>query len=455
MYPANGINICGHTLHFNLNAHQSQQTNTVNIDSIIAIIDTTIIVADSNIKNSTNFDSVFISTQIPYKQQITKIEYPAGDTTVLYHFFTKLNTSHNKRVRVLHYGDSQIEGDRITGYLRNKFQKKFGGGGPGLLPACTPPAESASIKHTISDNWEQLAVFVNDTITKNGKYGALGSYARFSKKSNNTTANIKFSQRPTAFGTAKKFTVCRVFLGQSITPISLAGYQNNKLDWFETDIYSTKTQVLEWNLLSPPNNIELVFNGNLSPNVYGIALDSKNGVAVDNIPLRGSSGTEFTKIDLNNFKQMAKYLNTGLIILQFGVNIVPHKTTNYKYYEQIITRQIKHIKKAMPNTPVLVIGVSDMSEKNGNQYISHSNITGILQAQKNAAQNTGAAFWNLYQAMGGQNSMPAWVLAKPPLAQKDFVHFNRKGGHIIAQMLFDALLFEYDKYNTTTQLAHK
>ena len=36
-------------------------------------------------------------------------------------------------IRVLHYGDSQIEGDRITDYLRLKLQGQFGGSGPGLI----------------------------------------------------------------------------------------------------------------------------------------------------------------------------------------------------------------------------------------------------------------------------------------------------------------------------------
>jgi hypothetical protein len=38
-------------------------------------------------------------------------------------------------VRIIHYGDSQIEEDRITGYVRAKLQAKFGGGGVGLLSA--------------------------------------------------------------------------------------------------------------------------------------------------------------------------------------------------------------------------------------------------------------------------------------------------------------------------------
>ena len=37
------------------------------------------------------------------------------------------------QVRVMYYGDSQIEGDRITSYLRQTLRKGHGGTGPGLL----------------------------------------------------------------------------------------------------------------------------------------------------------------------------------------------------------------------------------------------------------------------------------------------------------------------------------
>ena len=85
----------------------------------------------------------------------------------------------------------------------------------------------------------------------------------------------------------------------------------------------------------------------------------------------------------------------------------------------------------MPDASFLIIGLSDMSKKNGNHYITHPNVEKVHDAQKNAAKNTGCAFWSMYEAMGGHNSMPSWVFANPPLAQKDFIHFNRKGGHII------------------------
>ena len=54
------------------------------------------------------------------------------------------------QVDVYHWGDSQIEGDRITGALREHFQKKHGGQGAGRVMPLTPAPTFAvqPIRHT-------------------------------------------------------------------------------------------------------------------------------------------------------------------------------------------------------------------------------------------------------------------------------------------------------------------
>ncbi len=215
-------------------------------------------------------------------------------------------------------------------------------------------------------------------------------------------------------------------------------------------MFGLKNQILlkEQRLLiiKAPKSFKIEFENVESPDIYGISLDAISGVAVDNLSFRGSSGTEFSRINYKQFKQMASYLNSGLIILEFGVNVVPYQTRSYSFYQRALTRELNYLKKVFNNTPILVIGVSDMSQRKGNYYASYPNIEKILEAQRLAALNANCIFWDLYHAMGGENSMPGWVFAEPSLARKDFTHFNRKGGHIVAQMLFNALMEEYEKY---------
>ena len=46
------------------------------------------------------------------------------------------------------------------------------------------------------------------------------------------------------------------------------------------------------------------------------------GVNVDNIPIRGSSGTFFSQIDSNSISLTAKTLNVRLVMLEFGGNMM-------------------------------------------------------------------------------------------------------------------------------------
>ncbi len=387
-------------------------------------------------------------------KKVQQIEYPAGDYSILMPFFKKLDNSGKKRVRILHYGDSQIEGDRITGYLRNKFQRQFGGSGHGLLSAIPGSAESASIRHTASKNWINHSIYYKrDTILPHRKFGILGNFSRFTSYKHDTLlqdstlhiAKIEFAKSNMAYASINNFTQCRIFYGHSNSLFTVKGFVNDSLIWFENVVATQQTQQISWSFKKTPRRFRIEFEGLRSPDVYGIALDAPTGIAVDNLPYRGSSGTEFTRLDYTQLKQMEGFLKTGLIIYEFGVNVVPHQVKGYTYYENAITRQIKYLKAVFPNTPVLIIGLSDMSQRKGSYYKSYPNIEKIIKAQRNAARNTNSAFWDLYTAMGGKNSMPSWVFAEPSLARKDFTHFNRKGGHIVAQMLYNALMQEYNK----------
>jgi len=463
-FPEKGINIDNLTLkfHWSFSDIKQKKVEYADISSIIEE-NKQIIFSDSlpqkdtiAQKDSLKYDTIKVNTRV-LKKRIRHIEYPDGDSTVLFSFFKKLKHSKKKRVRILHYGDSQIEGDRITGYLRNKFQRRFGGSGPGLLPATPGYAESASIIHSASKNWKTYSIYYKkDSIINPRRFGVMGSFARFTdyvtdliidSSENKKQAWINFKKSGMAYASVNRFKKCRVFYGNCPDNIIVKGFVNDSLIWFENPDKTQATTIFEWDFLSTPKDFKIEFEGVVSPDVYAIALDAKAGVAVDNLPFRGSSGTEFSKLNFLQLKQMSGYLNTGLIILEFGVNVVPYQAKSYKFYERALTREINYLKKVYNNPAVLVIGVSDMAHRNGAYFESYSNIDAVKQAQRNAAKNTGSAFWDLQKAMGGKNSMPGWVFASPPLAQKDFTHFNRKGGHIIAQMLYNAIIDEYSRWN--------
>ena len=63
-----------------------------------------------------------------------RIYMPGDSIGYLDPFFDALEAARKHPMRILHYGDSQLEGDRITSVLREAFQGKFGGSGVGMIP---------------------------------------------------------------------------------------------------------------------------------------------------------------------------------------------------------------------------------------------------------------------------------------------------------------------------------
>ena len=390
----------------------------------------------------------------PKYTNIYPLEYANNDKTLLFSFFetlVKLHTS-NKLIRILHYGDSQIEGDRMTSFIRNELQKKFGGSGIGMFPVNIISEYMLSVKHDISKNWQRY----NVQDIKNGninhkRMGIMLSFSRFSppqlqnnKKVYESWINIKKSN--IAYSLAQSFNKCRLFYGFNRKPLVIEIFKNNELYDAEILLPNKQLKVDEWNFDEPGTELSIRFKGEDSPDIYAVSLDHSRGIAVDNIPLRGSKGLDFTQTNMVFLKEMYEKLNVKLIILQFGVNLVPLMAEDYTFYEDQLYTELVALKKLSQQIPIIVIGISDMSRSNNGRYETFPQIKKIRQAQKNATFKAGCVFWDTYRAMGGENSMPSWVYNNPPLARKDFTHFTYTGSKLISKIFYNSLMKDYNEY---------
>lgn len=400
------------------------------------------------------------------KSSIALLKFPKNNRKLLYPVFKSFDRAKYSDIpiRIMHYGDSQIEGDRISSFIRNRLQKKFGGSGVGLVPVQQIYDFKYSIFQENSNNWYRYTLYgQRDTTLPHNRYGALASFCRFTPsgtryEQTNTSSDsawVSFSPSDYSYSNTRSFRQCRLFYSHNTQPFIIELYQGENL--LEAEMYpaSSSLQTVHWKFDSLVSEIKILFKGTDSPDIYGIALDGKSGIAVDNIAMRGSSGLVFTKMDKTILRDHYKALNVKLIILQFGGNIVPHITDSYGYYERLFGAQLKRIKQLLPDVAIVVIGVADMSMKEKDRYVSYPNIEKIRDAMKGACFNANCVYWDMYEAMGGKNSMPSWVFANPPLASSDFVHFNTRGARIIANMFYNSLMYEYNLYKKNTSVKHE
>ena len=475
LFPKDGIKITdGFVLHFPTltEIFEDREGEVVDITEIVENNQ----VPENNTKNNLKTVVLSDSTSVLYESKeivnsnevSRKLEFPQGNKNVLNRFFTELHNlrTNGKLIRILHYGDSQIEADRMTSYIRYKLQGQFGGSGPGLVPAVQPFNYQSPVRVEMSETWKRYPGFGRkDTTVEHSRYGVLLSYSRFTpiiknkddslninnssnlKENLDYSAWLKINHSKYSFSNVKKYYQCRMFYGYNSKPVDLNIYSGENL--LSKDILSPADylQIKAWQFNSTPPYLKMEFTGKDSPDIYALALDGRRGIAVDNIALRGSSGTVFSSNDTKLLGAIYRNLNVKLVILQFGGNITPYIKENYKFYENSFYRQLSKIKRLIPGVSIIVIGPADMSKKEKDQYVSYPNIGMIRDALKKATFKANCAFWDMYEAMGGNNSMPSWVFSEPPLAEKDFTHFTVKGSRIIAQMFYKALMFEYGKFS--------
>lgn len=410
----------------------------------------------------TNTAARTVVVDVPHVEEVHQLQFPHGNKKVLYRFFWHLQNQKDV-VRILHYGDSQIEGDRITSFIRTNLQKQFGGSGPGLLPAVQPYNYGITIKQSNRGSWYKYNTMEHSKTVPSGRFGVLARVARFSPfrygatpdstqtdslkqpKGYTYSGSVLFRRSDKAYPTNHVFSQCRIFYGYNHAPATVslnADGQNIGSQQLEP---GAGLRVARFDVNSP-ERLSINFSGTDSPDIYGIALDANKGIAVDNIPMRGSAGFMFAKMNKELLGDMLKTMNVKLIIMEFGGNVTPYITSDYGYYEKMFSRQLAVIREVAPDVSIIVIGPADMSRKVGGQYVSYPNIPRIRDALRNAAFAHQAAFWDMYSAMGGKNSMPSWVFADPPLGAKDFIHFSHKGAEVISRIFYNALITEYNQY---------
>ena len=391
------------------------------------------------------------------KSKIYKLEFPdSTNKSNLYKFFKAIIYS-KSTVHVLHIGDSQLEGDRITSFVRNKFQKKFGGSGVGLVPA-KRLVRAFSLNQNSSDNWKRYSV----ANTKNNyiisRSSIMGGFCRYTKFYNDTindtivyTATIKIETSSSSYYLDRKYKQIKIFYGNNHKPFFIELYDGDKLLNLTTAMSSNSLKTYKYKFKTTPKNLIIKFTGKDSPDVYGISLEGTSGVVFDNIAIRGSSGTFFTKLNQTVTKGILKELNAKMLILEFGGNTVPYikDKKGAEKYAKWFYSQLVNLKSKINGYPIIVIGPADMSVKQNGEYVTYPNLNYVRQEMRKQCFKAGCIYWDMYKAMGGENSMPQWVKADPQLAISDYTHFTSKGAKIIANMFYNSLIYEYNEYLKT------
>ena len=395
-----------------------------------------------------------------------RIQFAEDDASPLFPFFAAMEalSKDKQAARVLHFGDSQIEGDRMTSLIRARLQEKFGGSGPGLS-SLTPLVPSMSLKVESSPEWKRFPGFGRrDTSVKHSRYGVLASFSRFAPVSNDSlpqdsieySGYVKLIRSGAAFNKSKRYERLRLFMGYNRKPVNLTILSDGNLLAKDSIPAGNFMRVKRYDFPPTPKELHLIFSGKDSPDIYGASLESATGLQVDNVSMRGASGTSFGSWSSSLLRQCFDSLNVKLLILQFGGNTVPYikDSAHAERYAKSFANQIRLLKRLAPEASVIVIGPADMAVNEKGKMVTHPQLEHVRNAMLRTVQAEKAGYFDVYEVMGGRNSMDSWVNADPPLAARDYVHFSPGGARKIAEVFVQELFKLYDQYKKAVSYTH-
>ena len=387
-----------------------------------------------------NVDSILIAVE----ETPDKILLPNDDITFFDSFFRRLESADSNIVRVVHYGDSQIEMDRISQDLRDALQERFGGIGTGMFPALSN-VPSASIQRYTNGGFTQYTMY-GDSTTQRAGHNRYGPMAQVVKMEGGGTITLRASASKTARERTKTFRTVSILYGRPGGNFSARVTSDTLRPKPVVVTGESGTTLMTWDFGRPVDKARIVLNGNAE--IYGISADGASGVAVDNIPLRGCSGTIFKVISKPVMADAMAMENAGLIILQFGGNYMPVASSSERIsgYCTKIADQIQYFHQVAPEAKILFIGPSDMGTSRGGRIVTRPRLPEMVDSLKATALRNDAAYWDLFRMMGGENSMVQWVKHSPPYAGADYTHFTPAGAQKVGEALSRSFLTYYDLY---------
>ncbi len=395
---------------------------------------------------SARIDSTFVEVADPCKPGITCIEDFSDDQRGLIAFveaLSKLKSSRSEKLRIAFYGDSFIEGDIFCGSVRDSLQTLFGGRGVGFVPITS---HVVGFRNTVGqkfDRWQTYSIINRNDSARRYVIGPAG-YC-FKPQLDNWVEFRGSRQRY-----LRQFESVRLFYrsaGESYVHYTLddtlyrvAQLQKGKRlrEWKKENIKARK--------------VEFTFENPDSLEVYGASFEGASGIYVDNFAMRGNSGIGLHLIPTHMLSSFNKYRDYKLIILQYGLNALNFDSSRYAWYADRMVTVIERLKEIFPDASIVLLSVSDRSANINGTYRTIRTIPTLRNTQRLIAQRTKITFWDLYQAMGGENSMVSFVKANPALAAKDYTHLTFKGGKRLAGELVGSLLYELEKYEKEQQL---
>lgn len=356
-------------------------------------------------------------------------------------FFDKLDRMYfdgEDDVTILHLGGSHVQGGVWSWRLRRHFESlchdvdgDFGILFPFSIGKTNHPYYYVS-KST--GNWK------TEKITKNESGEPIG-LAGMVAYTSDSLAELSFQFTKASMKGNHKFTRAILIHGENDTCYDIRTNADSLLVGCETDFVEGYTEFL---FSQPMDSLSFTFVRNdtvvSAMHVYGVLIDdAAPNVKFVNIGVNGASTESY--LNAGKFFSQLDVVNPDLAILSVGVNDASGGNFSKEKYISNYKRIVDEILRVNPNCAIIFTTNNDFYNYRGGVNLNQPK---VCEAMRELSSIYSASMWNMYNVMGGYKSIQTWY--KNNLAKKDKIHFTPEGYNIIGDLLFDAILHDYEKH---------
>jgi lysophospholipase L1-like esterase len=366
-----------------------------------------------------------------------------GDTisnrNYLNDFFKKLESQkkfNDKKINILHIGDSHLQADYITHTTRVSLQKIFGNAGRGFIAPLkiSKSNEPFNYQTTSNKTWKSTRCVSSKQLQTIGLSG-------MSIKTNDKSATIQIktyntdsldysfskitlfhSKNDSAYSTGMQDTSTKISFNFIKTNLSFTSKYIASKKVSKVEVQLTKTDSTQSNFLFYGANLE----------------NDDNGILYHCIGINGARYKDYSKS--SDFCLQTSSINPDVILISLGTNESFQKNYNSEIFYKEIDTLVKKLKYANPYIPILLTTPA-------NSFYYHQinyNIPLISKTIVQYAKDNNLAYWDLYTITGGENSAVLWK--KTNLLSRDGIHYSKDGYIHQGNLLTKAILNAYNKY---------
>lgn len=368
------------------------------------------------------------------------IQQPKGkEMKYFFQSLKELEGSANRKVNIVHIGDSHIQADYFSGRLRSLFQNdtRFANGGRGFIfpYALAQSNNPYNYQVTYTGYWAGQKS-VNRNVVSTWGLSAISAKTTDSRATITINPNV-------GSGSAYKISRIKIFY-----PVFDETSFNVSLEIDPKELISTylsRSGYVEYQFRTPQSAVKIILNksGFLQNHflLQGINLENDDaGILYHAIGINGAVVPTYFRCQ--DFEKHLEVLHPDLVVVSLGANDTHVGYFNQEEYKNNLRYLIYEIRKASPKTSILMITPADSYL--WRRHVNQNNEKARQQILE-LSEEMNVAVWDFFEVMGGIKSIDKWV--QNSLAAKDRLHFTPKGYEMQGELLFSAIDNAYKTAN--------